>query len=494
MKNLTTRRIAAAMLSATLAVSSAPVSALAAQASGTWSQSGGSWTYVLADGQLATGWQKVDGAWYLFDDAGRMLTGWRKDGASWYYLGNSGRMYAGRWLRQGATWHYLLPSGAMATGWQKVDGSWYYFYPASGAMAADTTVDGYQLREDGTWDDSATDPDAEDPLSLWNDDAPLKKELVSYIEAITDESSADFIPAEDRVATFDFDGTLFCETDPNYFDYTLLVYRVTEDADYKDKASDFEKAVAAKIIDQNENGTSYPELPMEHGQAIASAFKGKTIEEFYDYIHLFMQTDMPSYEGMKRGEGFYQPMLQVVDYLQANGFDVYIMSGTDRLILRGIFSDDSCPIKLPLANVMGSDELLVGDKQGDKDGLDYTFGQDEKLVLAGKFLMKTLKENKCYIIQREVGKQPVLSFGNSSGDFAMDNYALSNPKYKTAAFQLCCDDLERENGNEAKAAKMLSQCEEFGYVPVSMRNDWKTIYGDGVTYVGAKDAELAEAA
>jgi hypothetical protein len=107
--------------------------------------------------------------------------------------------------------------------------------------------------------------------------------------------------------------------------------------------------------------------------------------------------------------------------------------------------------------------------------------------------MKTLKENKCYIIQREIGKQPVLSFGNSSGDFAMDNYALSNPNYKSAAFQLCCDDLERENGNAEKAESMLKDCEENGYVPISMKNDWKTIYGDGVTYTGA-DVEVAEAA
>ena len=56
--------------------------------------------------------------------------------------------------------------------------------------------------------------DAEDPLSLWNDDAPLKKELVAYVEAVTDESSPDFIPAEDRIATFDVDGTLINETDP----------------------------------------------------------------------------------------------------------------------------------------------------------------------------------------------------------------------------------------------------------------------------------------
>ncbi|MDO4806937.1 MAG: HAD family hydrolase [Coriobacteriales bacterium] len=336
--------------------------------------------------------------------------------------------------------------------------------------------------------------DGEDPLSLWNDDAPLKKELISYVEAVTDESSSDFIPVEDRVATFDFDGTLFCETDPNYFDYTMYLWRVTEDPDYKDKASDFEKSVAEKIQDQNQNGTKYDELAVEHGQAVASAFKGMTIDEFYDYVHEFMKQPMSSYEGMTRGGGFYQPMVQVVHYLQANDFDVYIMSGTDRLILRGIFSDPSCPIDLPLTHILGSDESLVGSAQGEEDGLNYTFGQDEKLVTGGDFLMKTLKENKCYIIQREVAKQPVLSFGNSSGDFAMDNYALSNSAYKSAAFQLCCDDVERENGNEEKAAEMLADCEENGYVPVSMKNDWKTIYGDGVTYTGAEDAELAEAA
>ena len=207
-----------------------------------------------------------------------------------------------------------------------------------------------------------------------------------------------------------------------------------------------------------------------------------------------MKQDMPSYTGMKRGGGFYQPMVQVVQYLQANDFDVYVMSGTDRLILRGIFSDESCPIKLPLSHVLGSCESLVGENQGDEDGLDYTLAQGEELVTGGDFLMKTLKENKCYIIQSYIGKQPVLSFGNSSGDFAMDNYAMNNPTYKSAAFQLCCDDVERENGNLEKAESMLKDCEENGYVPVSMKNDWKTIYGEGVTYTGAQEEEVAEAA
>ena len=161
--------------------------------------------------------------------------------------------------------------------------------------------------------------------------------------------------------------------------------------------------------------------------------------------------------------------------------------------MRGVFSSELCPINVPLNHILGSDESLVGSAQGDSDGLDYTFGQDEKLVLGGDFLMKTLKENKVYIIQREIAKQPVLSFGNSSGDFAMDNYALSNPTYKSAAFQLCCDDLERENGNMSKADSMYADCEANGYIPVSMKNDWTTIYPEGVVYTGAAEA-VADAA
>ena len=86
-----------------------------------------------------------------------------------------------------------------------------------------------------------------DSLSLWTNDATAKAALTNYMNEITDENSDKFIPVESRVAVFDLDGTLFCETDPNYFDYCLLKYRVLDDPEYKDKASDFEKEVANKI-------------------------------------------------------------------------------------------------------------------------------------------------------------------------------------------------------------------------------------------------------
>ena len=330
---------------------------------------------------------------------------------------------------------------------------------------------------------------ADEYLSYWTEGSGLRQQLVPYMEAITDEGSADYIPVEDRIAVFDFDGTLFCETDPNYFDYTLLVYRVTEDPEYKDKASEFEKMVAAKIIDQNENGTKYEELPVEHGQAVASAFKGMTQEEFTAYIQEFKKLPMPSYEGMTRGGGFYEPMLQVVNYLKANDFTVYVISGTDRFICRGLM--ENSPLVLPNKQIIGSDELVVSRLQNGEDGLNYTFEQGDDLILGGEFLIKNLKMNKVTVINREIGQQPVLSFGNTTGDAAMANYTLGKNPYKSLAFMLCCDDLDRENGNIDKANKMYELCEEFHWIPVSMKNDWTTIYADGVKYIGKQAAEPA---
>ena len=326
-------------------------------------------------------------------------------------------------------------------------------------------------------------------LSSWTADAKAKTELTKFMAAITDESSNDYIPVEDRIAVFDLDGTLFCETDPNYFDYTLLKYRVLEDPTYKDKASDFEKEVANKIKEQNETGKSFSGLEVDHGKAVASAFAGMTVAEFNAYIQEFKQQPMPSYDGMLRGEGWYEPMLQVVDFLKANDFTVYIVSGTDRLIVRGIAYNS--PLGLPNRQIIGSDELLVASHQGNEDGLKYTFTDEDELILGGEFLIKNLKTNKVTVIAQEIGQQPVLSFGNSTGDASMAEYVTSNNPYRSLAFMLCCDDTVRENGDESKARKMFELCEEFDWVPISMKDDWTTIYGSGVTYLGADDALAA---
>ena len=323
----------------------------------------------------------------------------------------------------------------------------------------------------------AADSKEADALSLWTKDAPLKAELTKYIKTVTDESSSDFIPVKDRIAVFDMDGTLCCETDPGYFDHKLLYHRVMEDPDYKDKASDEEKETAKIIKEYFETG-EYPEdLSVKHGTAVATAFKGMTVDEFDAYVKEYRNTPMESYENMTNGQAFYQPMLQVVKYLQANDFKVYIISGTDRLITRGLCDGT---IDIPMSQMIGSDESLVASNQGDKDGLEYTFSKDDKVITGGEFIIKNLKMNKVSVIEQEIGQQPVLCFGNSSGDAAMANFTINHNKYKAAAFMLCCDDTERENGNIEKADKLRASCEANGYTAVSMKNDWTTIYGDGV--------------
>jgi len=322
-----------------------------------------------------------------------------------------------------------------------------------------------------------------DPSSLtyWTEESVARKEIVAFMQAITDPASPDFIPVENRIAVFDFDGTLFCETDPDYFDHMLLAYRVLQDASYREKASDFEKEVAEKIMTLSQTSNPVGGLDVDHGVAVATAFKGMTPEQFDAYIQEFKKTPMNSYEGMNRGDGYYLPMLQIVDFLKANGFLVYVVSGTDRFIVRG--SVNNSPLDLPPRQVIGSDERTMATGQGDEDGLKYTFQSGDEVVLAGDFQIKNLKMNKVSVIVREIGQQPVLSFGNSTGDAAMANYVINDNPYRSLAFMLCCDDTERENGNPEKAQEMYGLCETYGWVPVSMKNDWTTIYGDCVKYI-----------
>ena len=371
----------------------------------------------------------------------------------------------------------LLREAMLAHGFRPLEEEWWHFtledepYP-------DTYFTFPVSRE--SLENPAQMLSGEEALSLWTDDAQAKDELISYMEAITEEGGADYIPPEDRIAVFDLDGTLFCETDPNYFDYTLLVYRVLEDPDYKDLASDFERETAEKIVTLNETGVAADGLEIDHGKAIASAFAGLTLEEFNDYIQEFKKLPMPSYDGMTRGEGWYKPMLQVVEYLQANGFTVYVVSGTDRFIVRGIV--DGSPLRIPPRQIIGSDETVITPDQGDTDGLAYVYDDNDELVLGGEFVIKNLKMNKVAVIAQEIGQQPVLSFGNSTGDSSMAAYVTSGNPYPSLAFMLCCDDTERENGNTEKADAMYDLCGTYGWIPVSMKNDWTTIYGDAVVH------------
>ena len=180
---------------------------------------------------------------------------------------------------------------------------------------------------------------------------------------------------------------------------------------------------------------------------------------------------------MKRGDAFYKPMLELIEYLQKNDFQVYVTSGTDRYQVRAVIEGH---IDIPPSNVIGSEYDVVAKNQGDKNGYEYDYKKEDDFRFNGKFNKKNLKTNKVIGIIREIGKQPLLAFGNSGGDKDMANYVLNKNKYPSMAFMVCCDDDVRERGNIKKADSMKEDCKNNGWVPISMKNDWKTIYGENV--------------
>jgi len=123
--------------------------------------------------------------------------------------------------------------------------------------------------------------------------------------------------------------------------------------------------------------------------------------------------------------------------------------------------------------------------------------EGEQIVLGGPLEeVEVGKSGKPAAIAREIGKYPVLAFGNSSGDFSMLNYAEGNPDHRGMGVLVVCDDTVREYGSEEKAADFYDEVEQQDWTAISMANDWRTIYGDGVEKTGLPGAEeeLSDAA
>ena len=325
-------------------------------------------------------------------------------------------------------------------------------------------------------DDVAVTPANKDYFTLWNSCEAVTA-LQDYMKDITDPSSKNFIKEEDRIATFDMDGTFIGELYPTYFEYNLLEYRVLDDETYKDIAPDDVKETAQEIRDFVRKGQKLPShFDLKHAQAAAKAYAGMTLAQFRDYVKAYAAKQANGFSGMTYGQSFYKPMLQVFDYLKANGFTYYVVSGSDRFICRALVDD----IGIEPNRVIGMDVKLRSTSQGSEAGVDYTMGKEEDLVRTDELIIKNLKTNKVLQITQEIGKVPVLSFGNSGGDCAMHNYCLSNPTYKSAAFMLIADDDLRDHADRDKALSLGTQWHENGYHVISMRDDFKTIYGEGV--------------
>ena len=323
------------------------------------------------------------------------------------------------------------------------------------------------------------DTSEEEVFEQWNEDAESLHTLIEYVEDVTNPDSPNFIPVEDRYATFDMDGTLMGELFPTYLEVVLLTYRILADPSYQpdEEMLEFGRMTRDHALDK-----SFPDdYDYQFSYHQAKAFAGITLVEYADFITKVLLLNADGFEGMTYAEAYYEPMAEVVDYLRDNGFKCYIVSGSDRFIVRTFIEG---VIDIPSDCIIGSDTALEAKNQGDTDGIEYVYTDEDIIVRTDKLLIKDLKTNKILQIAQEIGRQPVLSFGNSSGDVSMNNYAICNNKYRSAAFMVIADDDVREYGKSEKHDELTKKWEDMGYSVISMRDDWKTIYGEKVKKTG----------
>lgn len=318
---------------------------------------------------------------------------------------------------------------------------------------------------------SATD------FKYWNENSSTKQKIIEFVEDVTNPNSKNYIPSEDRIATFDMDGTFYCETAPIYFQEAMFLHRVLEDKNYTapKKYLDLAKKIKPKYYNKEKLTPAEDKL---HLEALTAVYAGMTDEEYRAYVRDFMQDNETGLTNLKRGEAFYLPMVEIISYLTNNGFQVYIDSACGVSTTRELVKD-IIPVRFD--RILGTDFNYTSTGMGKDTPSNHFFDRNkEKIIISGKPLYENAKTVKIFSILNQIGKKPVLAFGNSGGDSGMLEYTLQNNKYRSMSFFVICDDVERELGNLDRAKKDTTLALKRGWNPISMRNEFKTIYGDNV--------------
>ena len=303
---------------------------------------------------------------------------------------------------------------------------------------------------------------AADPLPSWNDTAP-KKAIVAFVEKVTKEGSPDFVPAAERIATFDNDGTLWAEQ-PMYFQAFFIFDRVKamvpQHPEWKEKepfASVLKGDLKAALA-SGEKGL----LTM-----LAATHTGMTTEEFSRTVADWITTAKHPKTGKLYTEMVYQPMLELLAYLRANGFKTFIVSGGGIEFMRPWTEK---VYGIPPEQVVGSSGKL---KYEVKDGKPVIEKLPEVNLIDDK-------EGKPVGIQTHIGRRPIAAFGNSDGDFQMLEWTTSGsgPRFGLIVHHT---DAEREfaydrQSHIGKLDKGLDAAKEKGWTVVSMKDDWKKIF------------------
>jgi phosphoglycolate phosphatase-like HAD superfamily hydrolase len=313
---------------------------------------------------------------------------------------------------------------------------------------------------------SPAQPDAQPPgapLPSWHD-RPAKKALLEFVRAVTDKTSPKYVPPAKRIATFDNDGTLWVEQ-PMYTQLVFAMDRVkalaTQHPDWKTK--DPFKAILAGNREAMSKFTKKDLL-----EIIAATHAGMSTEQFHAIAEDWLASAKHPRFKRHYSECVYQPMLEVMQYLRANGFKTYIVTGGGQAFVR-VFSEKAYGI--PPEQVIGSAVKLK---------YVYHDGKPALMRLPTLLLLDD-EDGKPEDIELFIGQKPLAAFGNSDGDRQMLEWTQSGPG---ARFMMLIhhDDAKREYsyGAESKIGTfsnaLMAEATKHGWVVTSMKEDWKRIF------------------
>jgi phosphoglycolate phosphatase-like HAD superfamily hydrolase len=310
---------------------------------------------------------------------------------------------------------------------------------------------------------------AEDPLPSWND-GPAKKAIVEFVQATTSEGGAKFVPAAERVAAFDQDGTLWVEH-PMYSQVVYCLERVPAVVKAKPELANVEpfKTVLSG------NREAMAKLSMDDLMKIlAATLSGMSVDQFKGEVSTWLETAKDPRWKRPFTELTYLPMVELLKYLRANGYRTYIVTGGGQDFVREYAE-----------KVYGiPPEQVVGTMGGTKYGYDKS-GKPE-LIKEPKLLLNDDNAGKPEGIHLMIGRRPYLAFGNSVGDRQMLEYTKAGNGERLAMI-LLHDDGKREyeygpaqglpNTKVGTFTQALyDEAKKQGWVTVSMKNDWKRIF------------------
>lgn len=301
-----------------------------------------------------------------------------------------------------------------------------------------------------------------DPLPSWNDGAS-KKSIVDFVNKTTKEGSADFIPVADRIACFDNDGTLWSEQ-PMYFQFLFALDQVKALAP---QHPEWKNKQPFKALLEGDMKTVMAGGEKALFQIIMTTHSGMTAEEFEKSVKDWIATATHPVTKKHYNEMIYQPMVELLNYLRANGFKTFIVSGGGVDFMRPWVEQ---AYGIPPYQVVGS---------SGKVKYDSINGKPVQVKLPEVNFVDD-KEGKPVGIHQYIGKKPVFAAGNSDGDYQMLQWTSTStlPHMEIIVHHT---DSTREWAYDrgsfiGKLEKGLDDAPKYGWILVDMKSDWKRIY------------------